>query len=120
MPFSSENGKAYIRNIVGRVKHDRMLDIGCGSGTYAKMFPEARWTGVEVWEPYIEEFKLNDLYEEVILSDVRALRIATLGRFDVAILGDVLEHMEKSDAQDLLERVKGIKSEEHTSELQSH
>ena len=63
MPYSSESGKAYIRNIVGRVKHDRMLDIGCGSGTYAKMFPDAHWTGVEVWEPYVEEFKLKDLYQ---------------------------------------------------------
>lgn len=108
MPFSSESGKAYVRNIVGRVKHDRMLDIGCGSGTYAKMFPEARWTGVEVWEPYIDEFNLNDHYEEIILADARSVRLATLGRFDVAILGDVLEHMEKQDAQDLLERVKAI------------
>jgi cyclopropane fatty-acyl-phospholipid synthase-like methyltransferase len=108
MPYSSESGKAYIRNIVGRIKHDRMLDIGCGSGTYAKMFPDARWTGVEVWEPYIDEFNLNDLYEEIILADARSVRLATLGRFDVAMLGDVLEHMEKQDAQDLLERVKAI------------
>lgn len=108
MPYSSESGKAYIRKIVGRVKHDRMLDIGCGSGTYAKMFPEASWVGVEAWEPYIDEFGLNDLYDEVILSDARALRIATLGRFDVAILGDVLEHMESSDAAVLLEKVKTI------------
>ena len=108
MPYSSQNGKAYIRNIVGRVKHDRMLDIGCGSGTYAKMFPNSEWTGVEAWEPYIDQFNLNSLYKEVILADVRGLRISTLGRFDVAILGDVIEHMEKEEAQALLERVKEI------------
>ena len=73
MPYSSESGKAYVRNIVGRVKHERMLDIGCGSGTYAKMFPDAHWTGVEVWESYIEEFKLKDLYQQLILSDAREL-----------------------------------------------
>ena len=50
-----------------------MLDIGCGSGTYAKMFPDAHWTGVEVWEPYVEEFNLKDLYQQLILSDAREL-----------------------------------------------
>lgn len=108
MPYSSESGKAYIRNIISRVKHDRMLDIGCGSGTYAKMFPEASWVGVEAWEPYINEFGLNNFYEQIILADARGLRLATLGRFDVVVLGDVLEHMEKIDAQRLLENVKCI------------
>ena len=108
MPYSSENGKAYIRNIVGRIKHDRMLDIGCGSGTYAKMFPDAHWTGVEVWEPYIEEFKLKDLYQDLIISDATNLKLKELGHYDVAILGDVLEHMTKEEALKLFERVIGI------------
>lgn len=108
MPYSSDSGKAYIRNIVGRIKHDRMLDIGCGQGTYAKMFPDARWTGVEVWEPYIGQFRLNDFYEQIIVADARSASFASLGRFDVAMLGDVLEHMEKEEARDLLERVKAI------------
>ena len=108
MPYSSESGKAYIRNIVGRVKHERMLDIGCGSGTYAKMFPDARWTGVEVWEPYIEEFKLNELYEEIILADARAVNLVRLGHFDVVMLGDVLEHMEKDEAVALLDKARSV------------
>jgi len=108
MPYSSESGKSYIRNIVGRIKHDRMLDIGCGSGTYAKMFPDAHWTGIEVWEPYVEEFKLNDLYQQLILSDVCDVKLKELGHFDVAILGDVVEHMEKETARNLLAFVKTI------------
>jgi glycosyltransferase involved in cell wall biosynthesis len=108
MPYSSESGKAYVRNIVGRVKHERMLDIGCGSGTYAKMFPDAHWTGVEVWEPYIEEFKLKDLYQQLILSDAREIDLTQFDRFDVAMLGDVLEHMEKEEAKALFDRVREV------------
>lgn len=108
MPYSSESGKAYIKNIVGRVRRERMLDIGCGSGTYAKMFPDADWTGVEVWEPYIEQFNLDALYGKLIVADARHVTFAHLGRFDVAFLGDVLEHMEKDEAQSLLERVRAI------------
>ena len=108
MPYSSESGKSYIRNIVGRIKHDRMLDIGCGSGTYAKMFPEADWTGIEVWEPYIEEFKLNDLYQQLILADARAVNLTRFGHFDVVMLGDVLEHMDKDDAVALLDKARSV------------
>lgn len=106
MPYSSESGKAYIRNIVDRVKHDRMLDIGCGSGTYAKMFPDAHWTGVEVWEPYVEEFKLKDLYKELIIND--ACELNFIEHYDVAILGDVLEHMTEEKASDLFSRVRKV------------
>jgi len=108
MPYSSESGKAYIRNIIGRIKHDRMLDIGCGSGTYAKMFPEAQWVGVEAWEPYINEFGLNNFYNQIVLGDARSVTFAHLGRFDVAMLGDVLEHMEKEEAVELFNRVRAI------------
>lgn len=106
MPYSSNSGKSYIRSIIDRVKHERMLDIGCGSGTYAKMFPDAHWTGVEVWEPYIEEFKLKDLYQKLVISDARELNFSE--RYDVAMLGDVLEHMEKAEAKALFDRVRKV------------
>lgn len=108
MPYSSESGKQYIRNIVGRVKHERMLDIGCGSGTYARMFPESNWTGIEVWEPYIDQFKLNDVYDSIVVGNVCSAYLGVLGHFDVAIVGDVLEHMTKGQAIDLMRRVKAI------------
>lgn len=108
MPISFDQGKQYIRNIMGRVKHDRMLDIGVGSGTYAKLFPKTKWTGIEVWEPYIDQFKLNDLYHEIILADARSARYATLGRFDVAVAGDVLEHMTAEEAVAVVEQLKII------------
>ena len=41
MPFSSERGKDIIKRMVGRVPHAKMLDVGCGCGTYALMFDDA-------------------------------------------------------------------------------
>ena len=72
MPTSSQDGKAHIRRIVGALKRDRMLDIGCGEGTYAKMFPGGDWTGVEVWEPYVEAYGLRSLYSTLIVADARS------------------------------------------------
>jgi predicted TPR repeat methyltransferase len=53
------------------LKHGRMLDIGCGEGTYAKLFPDADWTGIEVWEPYVEAYGLKSLYSKLIIADAR-------------------------------------------------
>jgi len=103
MPFSSESGKAAIKQLMRRIKPQTGLDIGCGSGTYAKLFPETIWHGVEAWEPYFEKYDLNSLYSELWLSDVREWEPTR--NYDVAIAGDVLEHMDKEDAIKLLKRL---------------
>jgi len=104
MPFSSNEGKNHIARILGKLKHDTMLDIGPGSGTYAKLFPDAEWTGVEIWEPYIKEYNLDTLYKTIINEDARSW---TPDRhWDVAIAGDVIEHMEVDEAKVLLEKLK--------------
>ena len=108
MPYSFDLGKQYVKNIVGRVKHDRMLDVGAGSGTYAKLFPKSEWTGIEVWETYINQFNLNDLYKDIIVGDVRSFRFPTLGKFDVAIAGDVLEHMTADEAVFVVNNLRAI------------
>lgn len=101
MPFSSPSGKADIAWIVSRLPSPQTaLDIGCGQGTYAKMFPQFQWTGVEVWQPYVEQFGLRALYPTLHVADARSLEFEE--RFDLCFLGDVLEHMRLDDAQALL------------------
>ena len=108
MPTSSQNGKAHIKRIVGALKHDRMLDIGCGEGTYAKLFPYADWTGIEVWEPYVEAYGLKSLYSKLIIADARTHVFEPEDRFDIAFAGDVLEHMTQEEAKDLLGRLRQV------------
>ena len=105
MPFSSESGKKYIKDIVSRVPRQRLLDIGCGCGTYAKMFPDADWTGVEVWEPYVEKYSLDTMYSNLYIED--ACIWEPMAHYDVAFAGDVLEHMSLKQAQGLIEKLKG-------------
>ena len=71
MPFSSNSGKAHIKRIISKVKPKTALDIGCGVGTYAKLFPDLEWTGVEIWEPYIEKYDLKSLYSTLHNVDAR-------------------------------------------------
>lgn len=66
----------------------RVLDIGAGSGTYAKLIKQefdlckhAEWTAVEAWSEYVEKFHLASLYDHVINQDVRTLDWSSLGHF---------------------------------------
>lgn len=86
-------------------KITRILDIGIGSGTYINLIKfnnaiciDAEWVGVEAWQNYITEFNLIEKYNTVINQDARTLDWQKLGKFSVAIAGDVLEHMSKQDA----------------------
>ena len=103
MPFSSESGKAHIKRVINKIKPKTALDIGCGCGTYAKMFPDLEWTGVEIWKPYISQWGLNFLYKT--LHNVDAREWEPTQRYDVAFLGDVLEHMTAEEANALVRKV---------------
>lgn len=96
MPFSSENGKKYIKDIVSRLPHESILDVGAGCGTYGKMFPNSHKTGVEVWPAYIDKYGLNDIYDDLHVGDARSWHPPTY--YDVAFAGDVLEHMTREEA----------------------
>ena len=104
MPFSSDSGKGHIKRIINKIKPKTALDIGCGCGTYARIFPYLEWTGVEVWEPYIQQYDLKSLYPT--LHNVDAREWVPNQKYDVAFLGDVLEHMTVTDARYVLERLR--------------
>ncbi len=57
---------------------------------------------VEIYEPYIEKYELRRKYREVFNLNVLDL---TIDHYDYMILGDVLEHLKREDAIDLLNRI---------------
>jgi hypothetical protein len=90
----------------------RVLDIGAGSGTYAKLIKQefglchnTEWVAVEAWAEYITQYELDKLYNHVINQDARTLDWNKLGKFSVTIAGDVLEHMTKDEAIILVDQI---------------
>jgi predicted TPR repeat methyltransferase len=90
----------------------RVIDIGAGSGTYAKLIKQefdlchdSEWTAIEAWQEYVDKFELKNIYDHVINQDVRTLDWDLLGHFSVAIAGDVLEHMTKDEAVALVDTI---------------
>jgi tetratricopeptide (TPR) repeat protein len=104
MPFSSESGKEDIKWVMSKIKPLTGIDIGCGCGTYAKLFPEVRWDGVEIWQPYVDKYALPDLYKSLYVQD--AITWVPDKQYDVAIAGDVLEHMTAEQAAALITKLK--------------
>ena len=106
MSVSSKEGKAWSMKWIKENKHKikRVLDVGAGAGLYPKyikhkhkMLTDAEWIGVEIWEPFIEKYNLNNLYNKVINTDIREFNFEEHGEFDLCIFGDVLEHMTKTE-----------------------
>jgi hypothetical protein len=103
MPASAEEGRDVMVSWIQAKKPRSLLDIGAGCGTYAQPWkndPGNRpyLIAVEVFRPYVVEFGLNDLYDQVIVRDIRELPLTEWPRVDVVVLGDVLEHMSEKDA----------------------
>jgi len=104
MPISSTEGKAWTKSCIRALGPVSVLDVGAGAGTYAKLLadvPTTRLTALEVFEPYVEAYRLRELYDEVVLADART---TALPEADVVILGDVAEHMKLPEALDLWAR----------------
>ena len=106
MPHSDMSNVPWIEWALEIKAPNTVLDIGVGAGKYGKLvkkvLPKALVVGVEVWAPYIEEFKLDRIYDRVHICDAR---IYPDFNYDLVFLGDVLEHMTKDEAIELWAKV---------------
>lgn len=79
-----------------------ILAVGAGAGIYAHAMAAMDWWGrieaLEVWEPYVEQFALEDIYAKVHRADVRGWDDFA---YDLVIFGDVLGHMTKTEAKEV-------------------
>lgn len=110
MPFSSSSGKNWIQEQVRKLRPEAVLDVGAGSGTYAKLlrplWPAAYWSAIEIWPDYIEKYELHSLYNEIFVEDVR--NWTPYRQYDIAFVGDILEHMAVEEAVKVLDKVKSV------------
>lgn len=101
MPGSEKKGKQLIKDWIKTKKVKTILDVGAGSCTYPKLLGDRyKYTAVEIWAPYAEEFSYIDYYDEVIIGDLQHLRLPIT---DCIIYGDVIEHINKQEAWDMLD-----------------
>ena len=88
-----------------------ILDLGIGAGDVGKRIKTkiaapTRMTGVEVWEKC--RSRKWAYYDKVIIEDIRTYAQRENETFDFVLLIDVLEHLDKPEGADLLNRLKTI------------
>lgn len=102
MPGSVRENDALVREFVKTHGIYRILDVGAGSGTYARLLADLdlEIDAIEVWKPYISDYNLEMWYRYVYNHDVRDTDVLkSFGKtYDLVIFGDILEHMSEEDA----------------------
>lgn len=113
MPTSNLAVWPWIIQYVHEVPHERILDVGPGWGKAATLLREYLNTkpeqidAIELHDPYVEAHRLHALYDEVLVGDVCDLDDDELARYDLVLMVDVIEHIEKERAVELLQRIPG-------------
>lgn len=93
--------------------HRTVLDVGPGHGKAAVLLreylthPPEQIDAVEAHRPYVESFGLRVLYDNVFVDDVLDLPPERLAGYDVVLMADVIEHIDKTAALELLARIPG-------------
>lgn len=92
--------------------HRSILDVGPGFGKYGILLREylnrkpERLDAIEVEPSYVTP-RLEALYDELVVGDVRDHGHAFFAAYDLVLLVDVIEHLEKDEGLELLERIPG-------------
>jgi SAM-dependent methyltransferase len=112
MATSTNYFKQEIKNYVlnNFDKNSKILDIGAGSGTYSNLLsPEGykNIDAVEIYEKHIEGYNLEQKYNQVFRGNVCDLGI-NFSNYDLIILGDVLEYIDKREAKKLIEKIGNV------------
>lgn len=94
-----------------------ILDLGVGYGKYGflcreflethedRVYPE-QWNikidGIEIWKEYVKRFSwLKTFYNNIYVGDAHKL-IDKVGNYDLIIAGDIIEHLPRKEAYELL------------------
>ena len=85
-----------------REKVRTVLDVACGLSLKSKYIDCDLRLGVDIHVPYLERIE-SDVPYAVIVGDATKLRETFLAKsFDVVLLLDIIEHVEKSQSHQLL------------------
>lgn len=89
-----------------------VLDIGPGYGKYGVLLreyldPTPDIDAVEAWAPYVADHRLRGIYDNVLVDRAENLSRTELHFYDLVMMGDVIEHIEKQAALAFLDCCRG-------------
>jgi SAM-dependent methyltransferase len=79
----------------------RTLDLGCGTGIYARFFPPGSYVGADLNPAYIAAAQAKFPGHQFLVQDATRTSFAD-GEFDACMISGVLHHLDDSQADQLL------------------
>lgn len=106
VPFSNTATDDLTGFLLSRLAVRSALDVGAGAGKFGRLlrthYPGALLEAIEIDRKHISEYGLESIYDSVRCVPAQSIIETDLDRiWDIVILGDVLEHLRKSDGIDL-------------------
>ncbi len=108
MPYSSPIFDEKVEEVLKFLRPRNLLDIGAGAGKYGEIVKKfdkgIKTVALEIEKDYIKKFELKKIYDEVWNIPANELMKPNYyeKEFDVILMGDVIEHMKKSEGIDLI------------------
>lgn len=107
MPYSDPRFDKTVEKFIKLHNFNNYLDVGAGAGKYGTMVrrivPNANIIGVEAEKSYIKQFKLKDTYNNIHHEYIeRFIEKNPDFTTDLVIIGDCIEHLNKSSGIDLI------------------
>lgn len=117
MPTSDVHNIVPILTVIQQLEPRSVLDVGCGFGKYGVLLREyldvwhkrlgadqwqVRLEGIDAFAPYRNPI-WDYVYQKVHIGEAQEL-LPDLPDFDVILIADVIEHLERRQAVELVER----------------
>lgn len=108
MPTSLDIYDHDFFDFISKVQPTNLLDVGPGWGRMGiavkQRLPSCIVDAVEIDSSYVTQFNLSAIYNTVHINDIKNFCLAGSSlRYDVVLFNDILEHLFRSDALDVLD-----------------
>lgn len=118
MPSSSYKPISDAIEIIMEINPNTILDVGCGFGKWGFLcreyleiwgyrYDKSKWIrkidAVEIYPNYISQIH-KDLYNNIYIENILDY-VDKIEKYDLIILGDIIEHFEKEKAIELLDKL---------------
>ncbi len=111
MPTSNLHNAPLICQLVRKIGAKKVLDFGPGHGKYGVLLREyggvKEVDAVELWQPYIDEYRLEGIYDNVFSMDALDMTEEQLAPYDLVLTVSSIEHVPKEPAIDWIRRIRG-------------
>jgi SAM-dependent methyltransferase len=93
----------FIRDVAGISAGMRVLDVGCGPGSYLPHLPQVDYTGIDLNPKHIAHARAkHGTRGRFIVGDAVEALAGEAGQFDVIMVSALLHHLDDAHAMELL------------------